>query len=694
MNLFEGIGFENFKVFGSETYFHFAPITILTGTNNSGKSSVLNGIRLLQENFKHIKKTYKSNEELSLEKIMTSKIDTGDMLQRYGTLQQFVSKGSNLNEFNFFFRREMEAIEDVAEIKFLVKINDNNIKNGTIANLKMTAVRSQNTFFEIKSVAAREASPFSTSNREKYVIKIDFNYFFEKTMLRISDSIEYFQELHVISTEVNKLSALSVTDKLEKSIDEFNTKYKVAYSLILNKGNLMLHDINDEEPSFVITINELNDIIKEQSKLISLHDFSYALSENIEDKNVFEKIITGYYSTSLSDASLRFTKDCLDFLSDVEWYLPDDSLFYDPGIDFILQQLKGGNGVGLQKFIELFTNFSVRPNEMGSFRDSKLFAINESAVSVAILKHEQFYKNLFVPLLEKLATNLSESDRSDMETNKYLQVNPFKKIKPSKIGRSLSSLIYQNILLAQSCIDSFQLINFLPTNRIQSKRTYSFSDSDDFTILVKKLENLKVVDRKEAYDFINRWLKLFGIADEFFIRHDTETGSFKPFLRNQHDELLLPDFGYGTSQIIPLLLKIIPENNPDHEFLHWEPEFNSRVVVIEEPEVNLHPALQSKLADLFVEATKKFDIQIIVETHSEYLIRKLQYLTAKGDITPSVTQLYYFYHPDKIPNGEEQIKKINVNKDGSLTDNFGEGFFDEADNIALELFLISQGQKN
>ena len=59
-----------------------------------------------------------------------------------------------------------------------------------------------------------------------------------------------------------------------------------------------------------------------------------------------------------------------------------------------------------------------------------------------------------------------------------------------------------------------------------------------------------------------------------------------------------------------------------------------------------------------------------------------------------MTQLYYFNHPDNVPKGEEQVKKININKDGSLTDNFGEGFFDEADKIALELFLLTQVQKN
>jgi predicted ATPase len=53
---------------------------------------------------------------------------------------------------------------------------------------------------------------------------------------------------------------------------------------------------------------------------------------------------------------------------------------------------------------------------------------------------------------------------------------------------------------------------------------------------------------------------------------------------------------------------------------------DSEVLLIEEPESNLHPALQSKLAVFFVELANKYNKQIIIETHSEYIIRKIQYV--------------------------------------------------------------------
>ena len=119
-----------------------------------------------------------------------------------------------------------------------------------------------------------------------------------------------------------------------------------------------------------------------------------------------------------------------------------------------------------------------------------------------------------------------------------------------------------------------------------------------------------------------------------------------------------------------------------------------QVLCIEEPETNLHPALQSKLADMFVDANKQFKIQFVLETHSEYLIRKLQYLTVKGEITPSFATIYYFYHPDKIPPFEKQVKRIYIQEDGSLSDDFGSGFFDEADKIAISIWNMNKSQKN
>ena len=118
------------------------------------------------------------------------------------------------------------------------------------------------------------------------------------------------------------------------------------------------------------------------------------------------------------------------------------------------------------------------------------------------------------------------------------------------------------------------------------------------------------------------------------------------------------------------------------------------ILVIEEPEANLHPNLQSKLADILVLAYNTHGIRFVLETHSEYLIRKLQYLTAKNDIGTNDVNIYYFNADEFVTAEEKKVKKININGFGALTDTFGPGFFDEAPTLQFELYKINQSQSN
>lgn len=147
--------------------------------------------------------------------------------------------------------------------------------------------------------------------------------------------------------------------------------------------------------------------------------------------------------------------------------------------------------------------------------------------------------------------------------------------------------------------------------------------------------------------------------------------------------------GFGISQLLPLILKIaIIAGN---EYHNLEGEYNHTVLLLEEPESNLHPSLQSKLADFFILAGERFNIQFIIETHSEYLIRKIQFHIAKGRINSKDANIYYF----NMENSKElPVRLIDFEEDGGLSSEFGNGFFDEADNIAIELFTLAKRGKN
>lgn len=217
----------------------------------------------------------------------------------------------------------------------------------------------------------------------------------------------------------------------------------------------------------------------------------------------------------------------------------------------------------------------------------------------------------------------------------------------------------------------------------KSSKARLFFDSDRQTTLGKHLSQLSHLEfTEEMKIFVSKWLRMFDIGEDLLLERIAGTAT-QVFILKGDRKIELADLGYGSSQFVSLLISILIisiKQNSKSGFLF----------AIEEPETNLHPKLQSLLADFFVDANKIFNIKFIIETHSEYLIRKLQYLTAKNKIKPKDSIIYYFHNPDNIPKGEKQVKEIRIREDGSLTDDFGPGFFDEADGIAMELYRLQR----
>ena len=266
-------------------------------------------------------------------------------------------------------------------------------------------------------------------------------------------------------------------------------------------------------------------------------------------------------------------------------------------------------------------------------------------------------------------------------------------------------------------VDSYTGV-FLKPNRAEIQRIYN--DSEGFENLqslsnqIYRLQTLKQNFHRvslgiDAIGFINYSLKFLEIGDEILFKRNPDSSSTLIYIKSNEQETLLADVGYGVSQILSVVFEIalkiasisvmdtwLPELKDTISDLPFENVYSQGLIIIEEPESNLHPANQSRLADIIVKATKTFGIQFIIETHSEYLIRRLQVLTADKNcnLKSEDTQLYYFHNPDKIPEGEKQVYPINIEADGALTKNFGRGFFDEASNLNIALYQVTSANMN
>lgn len=274
---------------------------------------------------------------------------------------------------------------------------------------------------------------------------------------------------------------------------------------------------------------------------------------------------------------------------------------------------------------------------------------------------------------------------------------------------------FSNQFLKSEWLNDLQKIQYQPAVRGKVNRIYRKEEKDVLNELITAFFENKVP--KKNIDFLQKWSARFNLL-----------GEVKPFLDSKYNvqsieigDSPLVEQGLGISQLVAVLLTIVTK------------EDNKKVFIFEEPEANLHPKFQSLLADMFIDAAKVFNIQFIIETHSEYLIRKLQYLIAKTAASPKndvneadMTEIknmddffmanektplkmprkkeievkkediviYYFHDPNNVPAGEPQVKKIEILEDGSLSSDFGSGFFDEATNWKFELMRLKNAQKN
>jgi hypothetical protein len=209
--------------------------------------------------------------------------------------------------------------------------------------------------------------------------------------------------------------------------------------------------------------------------------------------------------------------------------------------------------------------------------------------------------------------------------------------------------------------------------------------------------------------WVKEWLGRFELGKSLDIINIDNRDIYTIELVDLNDKRRnIKDFGYGVSQIISLLLSPLKTDfKLDRVSSELEYELNvdkfeffdkAPVFYLEEPESNLHPNWQSLLMELITEINQKFGIRFIIETHSEYMIRKLQFLMAdKSKNLETDSALIYYFNSDKNVDeskGEPKIKKITIDKNGGLSDNFGPGFYDEAINLEFDLLKLRNYQKN
>lgn len=157
----------------------------------------------------------------------------------------------------------------------------------------------------------------------------------------------------------------------------------------------------------------------------------------------------------------------------------------------------------------------------------------------------------------------------------------------------------------------------------------------------------------------------------------------------------ITDVGFGISQVLPIVLEIC---NSAYKKRKNPKSMLNDIIMIEQPELHLHPAAQASLADLLtIGVLCNSKSRIIVETHSEHLISKLQVLIAdpKCKLTNEMIQILYV---DKDETGCSFIKKMSIKENGKFETEWPSDFFDQGYQLSLQLMrnaaAHSKGKNN
>jgi len=172
---------------------------------------------------------------------------------------------------------------------------------------------------------------------------------------------------------------------------------------------------------------------------------------------------------------------------------------------------------------------------------------------------------------------------------------------------------------------------------------------------------LKGEEQNYIVEGVSIWLKRMKVADRLEVRQHGRSNRYELIVHRDGVACNLRDVGIGVSQVLPVLV-----------VSYFAPPGST--IVLEEPEIHLHPLAQSVLAELFVKISQDRKVQFIVETHSEHLFRRMQTLTAKKQLSTEESAMYFV---ERNRNKTARLRGLDLDEYGRLK-NWPDGFFGDA----------------
>ncbi|MDA3835538.1 MAG: DUF3696 domain-containing protein, partial [Spirochaetales bacterium] len=193
----------------------------------------------------------------------------------------------------------------------------------------------------------------------------------------------------------------------------------------------------------------------------------------------------------------------------------------------------------------------------------------------------------------------------------------------------------------------------------------------------KPTVNRKIVTRSLESAVVD-WLQYLGVANSVKSKDKGKLGhELKVGLDNTDHVHDLTHVGVGVSQVLPILVMCLLADTDS-------------TLVFEQPELHLHPKVQTLLGDFFL-SMALCDKQCIVETHSEYFIDRLRFRIAAATSANELNSKTKIYFVEK-PGQSSSFREVIINEYGAISD-WPEGFFDQSQQQAEEILNAALKKK-
>ncbi len=334
-----------------------------------------------------------------------------------------------------------------------------------------------------------------------------------------------------------------------------------------------------------------------------------------------------------------------------------------------LNILVGTNSSGKSTFIQSILLASQNINNLssplngklvslGEFRETRNHIINAQAIGINIDFDDSNY-----------AFTIVESDENKEDFSKLID------------DSNLESDDENNPLITKELLDRFRglymdrRIYYLSSSRIGHRDIYEKNYSNDFKfglegeyclhyfekhkgfILDDRLTNIyKVSNTLESQ--VNYWLK-YIVGMELSTTDIKETDRIKANFISGSRSIRTKNVGSGISYLVSIIIMCLSIKEED-------------TIIIENPEIHLHPKAQSKLIEFFIYIANT-NRQIILETHSDHIFNGVRVAVTRKQINDDDYTINFFSLDDR---GCTKVDNIKVSKRGRIVD-APEGLFDQ-----------------